>query len=55
MRAICFALVIINVLAHDHHGSKKSFIIKTKKGNGYLAESGKQKQGVVFGSDYAVG
>ena len=38
MRTICFALVIIDVLAHDNG---TIYIIKTNKGKGYLVESGK--------------
>ena len=39
MWAICVALFIIDVLAPDHdHGT---FLIKTKEGKTYLAESGK--------------
>ena len=57
MLAICFALVIIDVFAQD----LRTFLIKTKKGKSYLAESGKHnylrdsgkiKESV---SDYEVG
>ena len=61
MRAICFALVIINVLAHDHAG-KKGFVIKTKKGKSYLADKGEHKhihpsngESGQSDSDYALG
>ena len=58
MWPLCFALVIVDVLAHDHD----AFIIKTKKGKSYLVESrnpsylgdsGKQK--AENGNDYALG
>ena len=59
MRAICFALVIINVLAHDHAG-KKGFVIVTKKGKSYLAEKDKHihpsnGESGQSDSDYALG
>ena len=38
MWTICFALVIIDVLARDNG---TIYIIKTNKGKGYLVESGK--------------
>ena len=38
MRTICFALVIIDVLARDNG---TIYIIKTNKGKGYLVKSGK--------------
>ena len=38
MWTICVALFIIDVLAPDHGGT---FLIKTKEGKTYLAESGK--------------
>ena len=61
MRAICFALIIINVLAHDHAG-KKGFVIMTKKGKSYLAEKGEHEhihpsngESGQSDSDYALG
>ena len=38
MRTICFALVIIDVLAHDNG---TIYIINTKEGKSYLVKSGK--------------
>lgn len=56
MRAICFALIFISVLAHDHD-SKKRFLIKTKKGKIYLVEKGKHSHNheADSGSDYEMG
>ena len=39
MWAICFLLIIIDVLARDHG----TFLIQTKKGEAYLAELGNPK------------
>ena len=38
MRAILVAIFIVHVFAHGH-AHKKGFVIKTKKGKSYLAES----------------
>ena len=59
MRAILVAVFIVHVFVHDH-AHKKGFVIKTKKGKSYLAESahshgnqkGKEKDSAF---DYAVG
>ena len=55
MRAICFALFIIDMLPQAD-ASKKSLIIKTKKGKSYLAETaGEEHEEGDAGTDYALG
>ena len=55
MRAICIALFIIDMLTQAH-ASRKSLIIKTKKGKSYLAEAAGEKHDKEdAGTDYALG